>query len=115
MSTRKILCEFHDQGDLVEATSRCEQCAAMLCVEHIFKKRETRIDEADNVYELCPNCYHQVIAQQKAFSEKLFGADGKNVGKFALGFFGVPLLIFVGFVIVMIVVISSVVSNMGFP
>ena len=90
MSLRSILCVYHDNSDPVTATSKCENCSAPVCLEHMQKFRIKRFDEADTVYDYCVDCYHQATQRSQQMQSQLlenFGGTGLNVGKLFIGIF----------------------------
>jgi hypothetical protein len=87
---------YHDESDSVTATSKCENCNAPVCLEHMQKYRITRMDEADTVYEYCIDCHQQATQHSYEMGSKLlenFGPGMLNMRKMFIGFFAVFIII----------------------
>ena len=71
------MCEFHQYGDDVPATHKCEKCGSPPCLMHMEKyRRYGGMDRADDIYELCPECNEKTSVESKAAFKKVAGFGG---------------------------------------
>lgn len=92
---KQIGCYYHPNE--VEAVTNCESCGRPICLNHLLKHRQFGgIDQADNIYEYCTDCYGNLGKRSAQAMEEFQSTTRKMFGGFFIG----VIIIIVVFIII---------------